>query len=157
MLRDLIHEIDYAGWLFGWPERLFGRLANLGRLGIEADELAELRWELPRGGLVHVTLDYLTRPARRWMRACGEGGTLEWDGREGIVTLQRPGGGAQQWRSTQTKEQLFGAQATAFLDACAGRIDPRLASADDAVAALAVCDAARRSSESRREERVGYK
>jgi len=72
VLRDLIHEIDYAGWLFGWPEGVSARLRNLGRLGIEAEELAQLSWELPAGGVVSVTLDYLTRPSRRLMRACGK-------------------------------------------------------------------------------------
>ncbi len=38
VLRDLIYEIDYAGWLFGWPCALQAKVKNLGRLGINADE-----------------------------------------------------------------------------------------------------------------------
>jgi predicted dehydrogenase len=72
------------------------------------------------------------------------------------VRLQRADGSTERFRAEQSKEQLFAAQAAAFLEACAGRIDPRLATAEDGVAALAVCDAARRSSETRREEPVEY-
>ena len=40
VLRDLIHEIDYAGWLYGWPRSLVASVRNQGRLGIAADEAA---------------------------------------------------------------------------------------------------------------------
>jgi predicted dehydrogenase len=46
VLRDLVHEIDYAGWLYGWPASVQARLRNLGTLGIAAEELAELTWDL---------------------------------------------------------------------------------------------------------------
>ena len=151
VLRDLIHEVDYAGWVFGWPSVVQARLANLGRLGIEAEEAAELWWQSPRGGDVSVRLDYLTRPARRCMSAFGEFGTLTWDGIAGSVTLERPGAPSQVSMSAQTSDALFLAQARAFLQASAGVVDARLATAEDGLRALAVCDASRRASASRSE------
>lgn len=156
VLRDLIHEIDYAGWLFGWPASVQGRLRNLGRLGIEAEEIAELTWETPSGCLVSVCLDYLSRPSRRRMRAYGEEGTLEWDGVANVVAIEWPGGPADVMRSPQTREQMLLAQDAEFLQACAGGADGRLATGEDGVRALAVCDAARRSAESGREAFVEY-
>jgi len=156
VLRDLIHEIDYAGWLFGWPARLQASVRNLGRLGIEADEAAELMWETPDGCVVSVRLDYLSRPHRRRMRASGELGTLEWDGIEGTVTLALAETPVRTIRSSQTRDEMFLAQARAFIDACCGVVDRRLATGEEGVKALAVCDAARRASNSRREERVEY-
>ena len=156
VLRDLIHEIDYAGWLFGWPRSVQARIQNLGRLGIEAEELAELTWELPEGGLVSMTLDYLTRPSRRRLRASGEQGTLEWDGIAGTVAVALAGEEPQLLRSNQTRDELFLAQDRAVIEACGGRSDPRLATADDGVRALAVCEAAQRANASRREEAVEY-
>lgn len=158
VLRDLIHEIDYAGWLFGWPTALQARVRNLGRLGIAAEEIAELTWESPAGGMVSMSLDYLTRPARRRMRACGERGTLEWDGIAGTVTLAIGTAPVKEFTftSAQTWDELLIAQARAFINTSRGIPDGRLATGEEGVKALAVCDAARRASDTRREEPVEY-
>lgn len=148
VLRDLIHEIDYAGWLFGWPTRVWASLRTLERLGIEAEEAADLVWETAEGTLVSVGLDYLSQPTRRGLVAFGAAGTLEWDAGEGQVLLQNPEGGQQVWRFPQTRDDMVRAQAEAFLAARRGGGDPRLASMDDGERALAVCDAARAASAS---------
>jgi predicted dehydrogenase len=157
VLRDLIHEIDYAGWLFGWPQRLGARVRNLGRLGIDADECAQLWWETEQGASVSVALDYLTRPARRRICAAGEAGTIEWDGVAQTVTLMRGSERPQVMALPQSREAMLLAQAAAFLSSPgAGRADARLATGDDGCRALAICDAARRASETKQEEAVIY-
>lgn len=156
VLRDLIHEIDYAGWLFGWPVALQARIRNLGWLGIEAEEAAELAWETPDGCMVSLRLDYLSRPPCRTMRASGEMGTLEWDGIAGTVNIALAGEPAQVIPASETHEEMLFAQDRAFVEACSGEMDPRLATGEDGVKALAVCDAARRASDSSREEPVEY-
>jgi len=154
VLRDLIHEIDYAGWLFGWPTSVQARVKNLGRLGIEADEIAELMWETPSGALLSLCLDYLSRPSRRSLRAAGERGTIVWDGMSGTVTVGVAGAPVEELRSSQTRDEMFLAQTRAFLDACEGKLDFRLATADHGVKALAICDAARHASDEGRETSV---
>lgn len=156
VLRDVIHEIDYAGWLFGWPCAVQARVRNMGRLEIAADETADLNWETPAGCLVTISLDYLSRPARRRVAAFGEFGTLEWDGMSGEVTLALRDAPPEIVQSAQTRDELFAAQTRAFLDVVRGGPDPRLATSADGVRALAVCDAARRASVSKREEAVWY-
>ena len=154
VLLDLIHEIDYTGWLFGWPDAVQARRRNLGRLGIAEDEAVDLVWDTAEAGCVSMSLDYLTRPPRRVMRSCGEGGTLEWDGIARTATLHLVGKAPQRVGSSQTVAEMFAAQASAFLEACRDGQDSRLATAEDGVRALAVCEAARRASERRREEPV---
>jgi len=143
-LRDLVHEIDYAGWLFGFPEAVCGRTLNTGRLRIAAEEAAELLWAAKGGPSVAIGLDYLTRPARRRMTAFGERGTLEWDCLAEATTLTLAGGKPRRLRRPQTVSHRFAAQARAFLAALAGRSDERLATLADGISALAVCDAVRR-------------
>ena len=156
VLRDLIHEVDYAGWLFGWPVAVQATIRNLGRLGIAADEITDLMWEGREGVVVSLTLDYLSRPPRRSMKAMGEWGTLEWDGIEGTVKLALAGGSSEVLRSSQTRDETFLDQANAFINVAKGPRDSRLATGDEGVKALAVCDAARMASASRREETVEY-
>jgi len=154
-LRDLIHELDYATWIFGWPSAVYARLKNLGRLGIAEEEVAELTWEAGHGTIISMTLDYLSRPARRVMRASGAHGTVEWDALQGTVTVSVVGDAPVRMTSSQTREQTFLAQARAFIEACRGGArDPRLASGEEGVRVLTLCDAARRSDVSRREEPV---
>jgi predicted dehydrogenase len=155
VLLDLIHEIDYAGWLFGWPKAIHARVRNFGRLGIASEEIAELNWDTGEFTL-SITLDYLTRPSRRYIRAAGELGTIEWDGVNGTVTISRPGSGHEIIRSTQTRLQMFAAQDEAFINTKRELFDPRLVAAVEGIKALAVCDAARRAATRYREEPVQY-
>ncbi len=156
VLRDLIHEIDYAGWLFGWPSALQARVANLRRLGIEADEAAELWWEGQDGVHVSIRLDYLSRPTRRVMTAFGSQGTLEWDGVRNMVTLRTASAPPREVVMPQTKDEILRDQVRAFLDVGRGSASSVLATGLDGVRALAVCDAARLASVQRREEKVVY-
>lgn len=152
VLRDLIHEIDYAGWIFGWPEGVSARLKNAGILGIEAEEMAHLWWETPAGSVVSMTLDYLSRPPRRRLLAFGSLGTLEWDGLENRVILALAGEAPQIFTPTQSRDAMYLEQLENFLGLSSHHHEPAVL--EDGLKALAICDAARRSSQSRREEKV---
>lgn len=156
VLLDLIHEIDYAGWLFGWPATIQAKLGNTGRLGIDVEETADLLWSMPGGGLVSMRLDYVTNPARRRMCAYSDHGTLEWDAIRNGTILLGGDGTRKEVLATQSREDMFEAQARAFLSASQGIVNEQLASGLDGFKALAVCDAARRAEISRREELVEY-
>jgi len=156
VLLDLIHEIDYAGWVFGWPVEVQARLVNRGRLGIEADELATVMWETTDESIVTMELDYLTRPARRRARASGENGTIEWNGIDGTVSIALAGQTVRVERFDDSQESMMLAQDSAFLQRGSGVPTHRLATGEDGVKALAVCDATSRSSANRRPEQVEY-
>lgn len=156
VVLDLIHEVDYAGWIFGWPTHVSGNFLNTGRLGIAEEEVAQMNWVGSRGFSLSIHLDYLTRPARRGIRACGEHGTIEWDGRQGRATLWLDGVSAQEFQSIQTRDEMFLVQARAWCAAVGGGTSSGLATAEDGIRALAVCDAARLSSQTRKEEKVLY-
>lgn len=156
VLRDLIHDIDYACWLFGWPKSVQAKLRNTGRLGIAAEESADLLWESDATAVISVSLDYLSRLARRRMVASGEFGTLTWDGIASLTTLVLVGNSDKSFYSAQTREEMLLAQDLAFIRVCSGEVDSRLASFDDGARALAVCDAARRAAEMKCEVEVEY-
>lgn len=152
VLRDLVHEIDYAGWLLGWPERVFARFDRSGRLGIAAEEAAYLDGVLPSGANLQIDLDYLSRVPIRKMRVFGEKGTLTWDGMAQTVEFCSPGKDTEWVEAKESKDENLLCQDLAFLN---GEED-RLVSGAEALRGLAVCDAARRSAESRREEEVVF-
>ena len=157
MLRDLVHEIDYAGWLYGWPRALQARVRNMGRLGIDSDEVADLMWEGSSGCLVSINLDYLSKPARRLMSVYGERGTMRWDGIAQTVKILIEGEPPKVLRYPQSVDEMFVVQAQTFIKSCQEEPDPRLVTGQYGAKALAVCDAARLASHRRREERVEYR
>ncbi len=152
VLRDLSHEIDYACWLWGVPEHLSGWLARSGRLEIASEDQAALWWNAPGGPRVSLALDYLARVPVRRMTAFGAQGTLCWDAIGHTVRLKKPGLPAKHRETRFEPDALFREQARAFLSACAGGSAGSLARFADGVNAVAVCDAARRSSQTRQWE-----
>ena len=102
------------------------------------------------------------RPVKPAARTCsaiptnGKMGTISWDGISGTVELLLEGAPPRTENSTQTPCEMLTAQTKAFLASAQGGHDQGLASGDDGVKALAICDAARRSAQTRREEPVNY-
>jgi predicted dehydrogenase len=159
VLRDLVHEFDYASWIFGWPQSVTAKVRRTGLLGIPSEDSADILWETEGGVMVSITLDYLSRPTRRQMRAFGELGTLEWDGIKNRVVLSRPGNEPSKYNSSQARDGMYLEQDLAFLSVAAapdGMHDERLASGADGVRVLAICDAARAASKKNHENMVIY-
>jgi predicted dehydrogenase len=144
VLRDLIHEIDYAGWLFGWPREIVGRVGNTGKLGIEAEEWAELCWHHDDAD-VSIRLDYLTRPERRTILAAGSTGTLEADLVRQRIVLRLVDGTVRDETCLQLRDDMIWKQSATFIGAATGRDPDGLATLDDGGRAIAICDTARRS------------
>ena len=154
VLRDLIHEIDYALWLYGRPDRVFCQLGNTGQLGIEAEESADLFWISSTQVAVTMRLDYLSRIPRRRMRAFAAQGELEWDAYGKCVTMDLVGQSVQEWNYPMERNQMFCEQSSAFLRAAHGGDCGALATFDEGAFAIALCDAARKSSQSGKSERI---
>lgn len=156
VLRDLIHEIDYAAWLFGWPQSVQARLKNTGLLEIEAEEFAELWWETKEGISVSICLDYLSRVPRRYLMAFGEKGNLEWDGVIRKTRLETPDG-FEETDPEPDRSAIYLTQLKEWLKVCSASDQKSLlASGLDGVRALAICDAAREASQGRKETAVVY-
>ena len=148
VLLDLIHEIDYAVWLFGAPSRVLAMLRNSGRLSIESEEAADLYWETPNAAVVSIRLDYLTRTTHRTMCAYGEFGEIHWDCVAQTVSLRINGRPPHSEHLPQERDSTLRDQDSAFLRAACGGDPATLTTFDEGAIALSICDAARRSSSS---------
>ena len=152
VMRDLVHELDYATWLFGDPRSLVAKLRPGTTLGIEAEEAADLLWQVPHGPTVSMTLDYVTRVPRRRVRVYGADGDAEWDGIARSVMVARVRDEATTTVWAEDRDTMYVEQARAFLrSTVAGRPVNDIATVADGERAVRLIDAARRSDSERRE------
>lgn len=72
---DLIHELDYVVWLFGYPIKTDRHTSNKSSLAISASDYANFLLEYNEFN-VNVVLNYFRRDAKRFMEVVCEDGTL---------------------------------------------------------------------------------
>jgi len=75
----LIHEIDYAYWLFGRIDSVLAQTEKLSSLKIDVEDIAAMILKTKNDAIIELHLDYLQRPATRTMEIVGEKGTINWD------------------------------------------------------------------------------
>ena len=66
-LRDLSHELDYAIWLFGKPDRLVSLGGKFSKLDISSDEIFSMIYNSEDCPLVNITMNYYDRICQRFM------------------------------------------------------------------------------------------
>jgi predicted dehydrogenase len=150
VLRDLVHEIDYATVLLGPPDLVAACLEHRGPLPIDAEQTATLLW---RATTTTVTcrLDYVTRPASRGIVVTGRDGSIAWNVTGGTVLLSSADGNgdSRTFAEDLDRDRVMATQARAMLtlsptDDAARRVDAGApATLSDGLAAVRLCDRAR--------------
>jgi len=72
---DLIHELDYIVWHYGYPLKIYSHTSNNSSLAISASDYANFLLEYNQFN-VNVVLNYYRRDAKRYMEVVCEDGTL---------------------------------------------------------------------------------
>lgn len=87
VMLDLVHEINYAGWLLG--EALIPKTAvikKVSALKINTEDCADSIFTTKSGAVVSIHQDYLRPTLKRNLEIVGEKASLNWDyGAEAIV------------------------------------------------------------------------
>jgi predicted dehydrogenase len=147
LFLDYSHEWDYINWLLS-PIRsgcaLAGRVSSLPL--VQDPNFADGALQLASGATGSFHLDYVQKPGRRRLTVVGDRGTLDADVPAGLVRVREHGDEmVREYREPDSRLELLGRQADHFLDVVAGRQPPRV-TLHDAIAALRVALALRRSS-----------
>jgi len=88
---ELIHDLDYALWFFGYPEKTFGQVHKVSNLDISTDDLCSIHLNYENGSLIELHLDYLSHSYQRHCRIIAENGTMTWDMNEHTVCYTKRG------------------------------------------------------------------
>ena len=146
VLRDLIHELDYAQWLFGLPDQVSGLFQSGARLGIQSEAGADLVWRWRDGFVLSFRLDYLTRSPRRTLQVDGEQGSIELDFLTGRCQLREVGSQGLEEIISHPADGIYHRQMEGFLALVRGKADPvPLPALKEARATLAILDLCRAS------------
>lgn len=82
VLLTQIHDIDYIGWLLGWPDRAFAVGGHLSDLDLDVEDVASVLLTCPIDGRnipIHIHQDYLQKPSARNCEIIAEGGRIYFD------------------------------------------------------------------------------
>ena len=79
VVLTLIHEIDYAYWLFGEIKEVTAFTEKLSSLEIDVEDTAAIIMKTRNNSLIEVHLDYLQNPPVRNCEVIGEKGKIVWD------------------------------------------------------------------------------
>ena len=92
VVLDLIHEIDLATFLLGYPKNdISAVVAKISDLVIETEDIAEISYLSSNDVLVNIHLDYISRKSTRIFTVYGSLGVLECDLLTSTIRIFRPG------------------------------------------------------------------
>lgn len=145
-LRELIHEVDLAGWLFGWPSAVTGSVEHHWRIEIPDETWAYYADE--PGAMVRVRLDLAAEETKRGVHATWHGfGSLTLDLVKGTVHRAQGTSLETVFDRPVDRDEMYRRQAEAFVNAVRGDGDHGvLATGAEGLRALAVVEAVRSSS-----------
>jgi len=94
VVLDLIHELDYARWLFGPVDSVDGTVHSTSHLEIQTEDVAEILFKHTSGVIGSIHLDYYRPENRRDVEITGREGILTADLIDDNVRLER---GDESW------------------------------------------------------------
>lgn len=107
VMLDLVHEINYAGWILG--EKLIPITALINKLSdleIDTEDCADSLFKTRKGIIVSVHQDYLRKPGKRELELVGSKGTLAWDSESSQVSVNT-GKGTKRYKASQERNEMF--------------------------------------------------
>jgi predicted dehydrogenase len=149
VLLDVIHELDYAGWILGPAVEAGAMLGHVSDLELDVEDVVLAHVAYEGGALASFELDYLDRSYRRGCRVVGSEASVEWDWAAGRVAVLGPGEAAEEREAARDFGPTYAAQTRAWLGAVrrgeADLGDAGLVDGAAAAATLRLADAIRES------------
>lgn len=146
----LSHEIDIALWLFGKPQNVYASGGHLSDLEMNVEDTVDIILSCTNSSRefpVHVHLDFLQKPARRYIHIVGEKGSILFN----YVTSQLEVNYLYPNHSTEKiaydqfqRNDMFVNEVSSFIDSIKNHSKPFI-SLDDGITSLNICLAAKKS------------
>jgi len=105
IIFDCIHELDYAVWFFGKPEKVFCSAGKVSKLKMDTHDLAEMLIEFESGSVVLIHLDYLQHGYSRSCKIISQEASAKWDfsqGKVGVISRKN-----KEWQWIDKRTELY--------------------------------------------------
>ena len=125
IILDDVHELDYACWLMGYPEKVHCAFGKFSNLEIDVEDVADIHFGY-LNKLVTIHMDYLQRQYTRKCRIClKDGQIIEWIYGSG-VNEYGPDSNTNHYSygSTFDPNIMYSDEISAFLNCIKYRIQP---------------------------------
>jgi len=138
VVLELIHEIDYARFLFGDYDCITGLTGKQSSLDIQVEDTAKMICRMKSGVLGTISLDFLQQPFHRSVKIVGSQGIIIADLNKGEITIERPIGVPEiiQLPSVQDRNAMYVEELRHFLD-CVKRKQQTSIPIEDGIQSLA--------------------
>jgi predicted dehydrogenase len=148
VVLTLSHPLDYLFWLLGDILEVWAFSGNLGELGVDVEDSAEIGLKFSSGVIGSVHLDYLQQPPNHYLELIGVDGTITWNYANGEVRMFQSGENA--WQSFAIRDDferndMLLAEMSHFIELVRGKEESRC-SLEDGAHAMNLVLAAKRSS-----------
>ncbi len=124
IVRDSIHELDYATWLLGPAASATAEVAHVSDLEIDVEDLGLALLRLRSGALVSVDLTYLDPVYRRGCLLVGSLATARWAWTDGTIEVSSPSGAPRVIDVRADVAQTYVAMIRDFIEAAQAGRDP---------------------------------
>lgn len=152
VLLTEIHELDLAHWFFGMPDTVYCEGGNWGSERLDVEDTVQMTLAY-QGFSVQVTLCFMHPKPSRSFHVAGTNGSIHWDGSQNQLVVDSADGTRDVITDPGlTNDAMFFAQAERFVSHWC--LADTVESLTAAGGSLAIVEAARRSMESKRAERV---
>ncbi len=122
IILDDVHEVDYACWLFGYPEKVSCMYGKFSTFDIDVEDTAVLNMKYP-DKIVTIHSDYLQRRYSRSCKICfRDGNSLEWTFGKYVVLYQDGKEKKYTYQDTFDVNDMYLREMQEFLDClCTGK------------------------------------
>lgn len=147
-LLDLIHEIDLVQWLTGSIDKVFGNMANVSNLEMNAEDLVNLTLVNKNNAVGQIQMDMVSPEYRRELELVYRDAIIYWNYSAGVVQKKINGRLLLVHEVTQGFERntMFMTQMNHFINRINGEQVKPLCSLEDGLNAQKIAEAARLSS-----------
>lgn len=156
VMLTLSHPIDYLCWLLGEVDEIWAFSGNLGELGVDVEDTAEIGMRFSNGTIGSIHLNYVQQPPEHYLQLVGTGGTIKWDYSDGGVSIYRSE--EEKWqffpiRDGFVRNDMLIAEMAHFINLVKGLEQPKCTLLDG-VLAMNLAIAAKKSSAEKKKLRI---